>query len=198
MLKSTQMLRNDYRDYKSPQTKISRERDRGTYTKIIRGLYETDADTPGYVLAGAIYYPSYLSFEFALSWYDLIPERAELYTSATFRHRRKKEYHTPFGNYLYKDAPADAYPYGIRIQTEGKYMFQLADPEKALCDTLYDRAPVRNLKEIRELLFEDLRIDEEAMMSLDLEAIQFLATKYHSTNVRKLAQVKAKMKKKGT
>ena len=55
---------------------------------IIRGLYETDDSVPGYLLANIIYGPSYLSFEFALSWYDLIPEAVFTITSASFSKKK--------------------------------------------------------------------------------------------------------------
>lgn len=46
----------------------------GEYTKVVKGIYETNSDTAGYLLAGSIYGPSYLSFDFALSYYGMIPE----------------------------------------------------------------------------------------------------------------------------
>lgn len=55
-------------------------------------MYETDSNTPGYLLAGSIYGPSYLSFDFALAYYDLIPERVVNYTSATFGKKKKKNF----------------------------------------------------------------------------------------------------------
>jgi len=47
---------------------------------IIRGLYETDKNTPGYYLVGSIYGPSYLSFEFALGYHSLIPKAGRQFT----------------------------------------------------------------------------------------------------------------------
>ena len=59
--------------------------------KIRNGLYETEANTPSYLLAGSIYGPSYISFEYALSYYGLIPERVTTITCATFNKRKEKK-----------------------------------------------------------------------------------------------------------
>ena len=48
--------------------------ERGEVFPITRGLYETDPNVPGYLLAGSIYGPSYISFEYALGYYGMIPE----------------------------------------------------------------------------------------------------------------------------
>lgn len=40
--------------------------------------------------AGSIYDPSHISFEFALSYYGLIPEAVYTVTSATFEKRKRK------------------------------------------------------------------------------------------------------------
>ena len=70
---------------------------------------------------------------------------------------------------------------------EGEYSFLLATPEKALCDQLYKSKPVGNYRELRELLFEDLRMYEEAVNGLRWEEVGFLASKYSSTNVQRFS-----------
>ncbi|MCQ2749052.1 MAG: hypothetical protein MJ246_03440 [Clostridia bacterium] len=65
----------DLKNYKNVDTKISREISKGNLIKLKNGLYETDPNTSGMYLASAIYGPSYISFEYALYYYDLIPER---------------------------------------------------------------------------------------------------------------------------
>ena len=68
---------------------------------MTRGLYETDRNAPAYLLAGSIYGPSYISFEYALSRYGLIPEAVYAVTCATFEKKKKKKYETPFGTFTY-------------------------------------------------------------------------------------------------
>lgn len=56
-----------FRDYTDIKGKIRRELQSGKLIQVIRGLYETDADVSGKYLAGRIFGPSYLSFDYALA-----------------------------------------------------------------------------------------------------------------------------------
>ncbi|NLC44021.1 MAG: hypothetical protein GX783_07030 [Clostridiales bacterium] len=189
MIKTTAMILDELKNYASPASKLSRMAQNGEYIKIVRGLYETDPSTPGYLLAGSIYGPSYLSFEFALAYHGLIPEAVYTFTSATYDKKKKKKFETPFGTFTYRDIPRDAYPLGVEIVKEGDYSYWIASPEKALCDALYTKAPVANHKELLILLFDDMRIDEQEFDKLNYNDIIILAESYHSTNVQKLRQL---------
>lgn len=189
MIKTTAMMLEELRAYARPADKLSRMVRAGECFKIVKGLYETNQATPGYLLAGSIYGPSYLSFEFALAYHGLIPEAVYSFTSATFEKLKKKMYETPFGTFTYRDVPSAVYPLGIEVRHEGDYSYQIASPEKALCDKLYTLKPVSNQKELWALLFEDLRMDENGLGELNVDDICILAEKYHSTNVLKLAKL---------
>ena len=99
------MIINGLSEYSNPKTKLGRLVKSGNFFPIIRGLYETDTKRAGYLFAESIYSPSYLSFDFALSFHGLIPETVYSYTSATFEKRKKKTYQTSFGNFYYRDVP---------------------------------------------------------------------------------------------
>ena len=189
MLISSEALKQRYGEYADYKGKIRRETERGNLVKVSRGLYETSSDVDGSFLAGAIYGPSYLSFDYALYIYDMIPEAVTAYTSATFCKGKSKRYDNYFGRYLYRDIPVAAYPHGITIETSGNYSRQIATPEKALCDKLYAVTPVHSVKALRELLFDDLRVDEEKFRALDVEEISFLAPLYGSNNLKLLAKL---------
>lgn len=186
MIKTTAMLLQELADYANPAARIRRMAQSGQLVPIIRGLYETDPATPGHSLSGAIYGPSYLSFEFALSWHGLIPEAVYAFTSATCGKGRRKQYDTPFGRYLYRDVPVAAFPYGVTLREESGCGFLLASPEKAVCDLLYTRSPCGSRKELRQLLFDDLRIDEAAFARANREDMAELAGLYHTANHRLL------------
>jgi len=186
MIKTTAMILKDMNHYASPADKLSRMVKSGEYIPIVKGLYETDKSTPGYLLAGSIYGPSYLSFEFALARHGLIPEAVYTFTCATFEKKKKKKYVTPFGTFTYQDIPSGAYSYGLEFMKEGDYFYIIATPEKALCDQLYKTKPVANYKELQNLIFEDLRIEEQELKKLNCKDIAILAKKYGSTNIRKL------------
>lgn len=189
MIKTTAMILSELKAYANPKTKLSRMVQSGNYFPIVKGLYETSQNVDGYLLAGSVYGPSYLSFEFALSCYGMIPETVYTYTSATFDKKRKKTFETSFGIFTYQDVPDEAYPWGIRLVSEGEYSFQIATKEKALCDKLYSMPPVHSMKEMRQLLTDNLRIDENELERLDLCSIKMLQQKYHSTNVNFLVKV---------
>lgn len=187
MIKTVNMLLESLSQYGNPNSKLSRLKKRGEVFPIIRGLYETDRDTPGYLLAGSIYGPSYLSFDFALAYYGMIPEAVYAFTSATFEKKKNKCYKTMFGSFYYRDVPSLAFPFFIRLVKEGDYYFRIADREKALCDKLYILPPVKNVHELEVLIFDDLRVDKDEFMTLDLEKVAYLSNKYGSTNIKKLS-----------
>ena len=186
MIVTASMLFDQYKEYGDPAGKIMRLRKEGKIVHLLRGLYETDPKTPGQCLAGAIFGPSYLSFDYALSVYGLIPEAVYAYTSATFEKKKKKEYVNQFGRYLYRDVPSAVYPLGIEIREEGGYSYLIATPEKALCDKLYSMPPVTSVKDIGLMLFDDLRIDEDGFSKLNPEDILQIGEGYHCNNLNYL------------
>ena len=186
MILTNNMIKENLKEYSNPNTKICREIKKGKLIKIINGLYETDSSVNGYLLAGSIYGPSYLSFDFALSYYGLIPEKVTAFTSATCSKKRKKVYNNQFGTYLYRDVPEKVYPLGIKLVEEGNYSYQIATPEKALCDKLYTLSPLKNMKELENVLFNDLRIDMDEFNKLNLKDIEEISNSYNSTNVNLL------------
>ena len=188
MIQTTKMLLDQYREYINPMSKIRTMVKRGKLIPLTRGLYETDSNTPGHYLAGVLYGPSYLSFEYALSYRGLIPEAVRTYTCATFGKRRSKQYHTPFGAFVYHDIPRAVYPYGVELRMENGYSIQIASSEKALCDKLYSISPLGSLQRMEQYLFEDLRLDDAGFWQLGREDIKVLSGLYGSSNVRLLAE----------
>lgn len=193
MIKTTEMMLEELKKYSNPAAKLSRMVKRGECFPIVRGLYETDRTVPGYLLAGSIYGPSYISFEYALSYYGLIPEAVYTITCATFEKKKKKKYETIFGTFTYRDIPSEAFPLELTIMQEKEYFYRIAEPEKALCDKLYTMHPVANCKELYALLTEDLRIEEAELYKLDSDKVAFLAEHYYSANVRKMAALLRRM-----
>lgn len=189
MLKTVNELVLRYKDYSDPLGKIHREIKRGNLIPVVKGLYETDTHTPGHYLASSIYGPSYLSFEFALAFHGLIPERVYTYTNATYKKNRTKKYNTHFGLFTYRDIPEKAFPYGVVNHIENGYSFAIATPEKALCDRLYIAPPQTSMKQLKLLMFEDLRIEEEDFEELDPEQILILCDLYPSTNMKQLKKI---------
>lgn len=193
MIKTTAIMLQELNNYKNPRDKLAHMVKKKECIPVIQGLYETNPTTPGYRLANTICSPSYLSFEFALSYHGLIPEAVYNFTSATFEKKKKKEFKTPFGMFTYRDVPSAVYPYGIECVSENGYTFQIASPEKALCDELYIQSPVTSQRELKELLFDGLRIDWDLFCKLNMDDILFLNSKYRCTNIQKLTKTMEKI-----
>lgn len=183
MILTNDIIKLNLQEYSNKDTKICREVKNGNLIKIINGLYETDSNINGYLLAGSIYGPSYLSFDFALYYYGLIPEKVTAFTSATFDKKKKKIYENQFGVFLYRDVPSNVYPLGINLIEENGYIYQIATPEKALCDKLYTLSPIKNMSELENVLYNDLRIDIDELNKFNVQDLKEISNSYHSTNV---------------
>ena len=186
MILTTSMLLDQLKEYVDPAGKIMRMKREGELFQLTRGIYESDKNVSGYCLAGAIFGPSYLSFDYALSTYGLIPEAVYTFTSATFDKKKVREQENHFGRFTYRDVPSEAYPFGIVIKEENGYVYQMATQEKALCDKLYTMPPVTSQKEIERMLFEDLRIDRTEFEKLHADEILQIGDRYHINNLKYL------------
>lgn len=183
MLISAGELKFHLTGYKDPLHKIKRMMDQGELFPLKKGLYETDPDTPGYVIANRIYTPSYLSFQYALSYWNLIPEGVKVYTSASMNKKRYKQYRNHFGFFTYTSIPQKVFSTGVIVVESSYGYFMIAEREKALCDLLYTLPPVKNQKELEGLLFSNLRIYEEELEKFDIENVRQIEKNYHCRNV---------------
>jgi len=186
MFVSSEQLLFENRMYKDPYHKIQSEVRKKKVFPLKRGLYETDPTVPGYVLAHEIVAPSYLSFEYALWYYSMIPDRVRIYTSATFCKNQKTEIENCYGTFRYKDIPKEVYPYYYTQALFGKRGFLIASKEKALCDFLCSASPIRGIKDFREYLFDGMRFDKEMFHELDFSKIRRIAPLYRKTNLYQL------------
>lgn len=183
MVVTIRQLIEYYKDFADPKGKIAREVKNGKLFPIIKGLYETESSTPPQNLAQFIYGPSYISFDRALSNYGLLSEAVYTITCATYGKNKSKIYKNRFGTFAYRDIPKEVFSYGVRLVAKEYYSYQIATPEKALCDKLYIIPPVNTLKAFKQLLFEDLRINEERFFELDKDFIFKIAPLYKKKNL---------------
>ncbi len=183
MIKTYAELLLEYSNYSNAKMKIARLEKEGKIYKVKRGLYETNRRVDPWKLASAIYGPSYISFQAALAFYGLIPERVNLIMSATALKNKTKKFNNQFGSYYYKDIPCKAFGVGIVDYGDNEYSFLIASKEKAICDTLYTISPVDNRKDIEYLLFDDLRINEDLFEELDFQTLISIAPLYNSKNL---------------
>jgi predicted transcriptional regulator of viral defense system len=165
------------KDYKRPNDKISELIKRGELLSIRRGLYipgpETDLPVPDLLLiANHLRGPSYVSLEAALSYWGLIPERVYEITSITIQ--TAKKYNTPIGRFTYQYLPSPYYSFGIEIiQLTSKQSALIASREKAVCDKiiLTSGVTLRSMRQTKDFLLEDLRMDVHILRKLDTSVI---------------------------
>lgn len=165
-------------DYQSPNDKISELLKSKELISIRRGLYITgpkmDLPTPEpFLIANHLRGPSYVSLESALSYWNMIPERAYEISSVTIK--TSKLYKTSVGRFRYQQLKTPYYSYGIKkIEYSPKQTMLVASPEKALCDkvVLTPKIYLRSIKQTRGFLMEDLRMDSEILKTLDTKIIE--------------------------
>lgn len=197
-----QSLLGALKGYERPRDKITTLLRRGVIIRVKKGIYvfgQSYARRPfsREVLANMIYGPSYVSLDYALHYYGLIPERVEAVTSVTVG--RNRRFTTPVGLFLYRTAPLKAYHFGIDQAAVDGRTFLIATPEKALCDKIYnDRGTgIRSQAEMREYLFASLRIDLEGLKRLDADITADVGKGYRSRKIRLLAGLIRNLKKEG-
>jgi predicted transcriptional regulator of viral defense system len=105
------------------------------FLKVRNGLYALSAEPPQEeAIANRLYAPSYISFEYALSHYGIIPESVYTITSATTRITR--EFVVNNKSFTYSHIKKQAYR-GYRTEKIAGMTVLIAEPEKALVDYFY-------------------------------------------------------------
>jgi len=105
------------------------------FLKLRNGLYALRSAPPHELeIANRIYGPSYISLEYALAYYRLIPETVYTVTSVTTKITR--EFTGQGKNYEYSRIKKRAYT-GYRLIKDGQAKILMAMPEKALVDYCY-------------------------------------------------------------
>ena len=164
-------------EYSNRAAKISSLLKKREIVQIRRGLYtftaplRRDMLSAG-ALANQIYSPSYVSAEFALSYYGMIPETPAVVTSMTMG--RSRRFTTEFGIFSYQYCRSRAYPVGVTAVGEGQNRFLIATPEKALFDKLVSDRRFDG-SDPESYLLDDLRLDDDALRRLNRKRLRELA-----------------------
>jgi len=198
-----QTLTDALKDLSSPRDKITDLLRQGIIVRVKKGLYVYGDRYRRHpyskeLLANLVYGPSYISLDYALAYYGIIPERVEALTSVTIS--RSRRFSTPVGLFIYRQIPARAYEAGmVRVEAENSQAFLIASPEKALADKIVSvrSAPIASIAEMRRFIEEDLRIDAGAIRSLSAEKIDDFAGRYRSLKLRRLAGLVRRLRRSG-
>lgn len=152
---------------------LEKESKGGLFLRLKKGLYSLKTDLPSEEeLANRLYQPSYVSFEYALASYNILPEMTYSITSATTKPTRI--FTIDNKTFSYFTIKKEAYTGYNLLKREGKSFF-MAEPEKALVDYLYfvtlgkkagnDRLKTSSLKKEKLLKYASL-YDREKLLKL--------------------------------
>ncbi len=143
---------------------LSRWVEKGYLKRIVKGYY-LFADTPVsdselFLVSNAIYAPSYITAESALSFYGIIPEAVYQTTAMTTRHTYT--FTTPLGEFVYGTVKPELF-FGYTLLPYGNHNICIATLEKALLDMLYKHSHLKTFED-----FEELRLNFEEMKKIDV------------------------------
>ena len=173
---------------------VSRSLRAGDLIRLKRGVYLFGARLQKraivkFALASQLYSPSYISFESALSYYQLIPEAVYSTTSACY-FNKSKSFVNDLGEFSYEYVPVRPFFLDVQTLKMGESNVLIASPLRALYDKVYKRKIA-----YKDLLGldEDLRVDLDELSSLlvsySKEDLILLSSLYKSTSVKKLNQL---------
>ena len=163
--------------YKYINDKIKYMKQEGLLTSLKKGLYVYHSPyiktlTSKEIIANNLLGPSYISYEYALYYHGLIPERVEEVTSATTK--RTKAYSTSYGDFSYKHIDKSLYALGLVILSAKQGNFMMASVEKALCDKVFTTRGIKigSKKSMLIFLEEDLRVDMDELVDFNLSIVE--------------------------
>lgn len=164
-------------DYADSAKKLAGMERSGEIIRLKRGLYVVNGSDFGYppsmpICSNHIYGPSYVSLQWALSYYGLIPERVYAMTAITIK--RSRDFSNKLGRFTYMQVPEQYFAIGLRNERNDGANFLIASPEKALCDTILSDMYVPNLSVValRRYLEDDIRFDMDELACFDTEIIR--------------------------
>ena len=151
------------------QVQLSRWIKAGRLIKLARGKYALappyrKVDLPLEHVANRLVYPSYVSMESALAWYDLIPEAVAIVTSVTTARPRVVE--NAVGTFRYRHIRRGLF-WGFESTALQGQECVIASPEKAIIDLFYFWSGVPTAEAIQEMRFQNVdRLDENRLLAL--------------------------------
>lgn len=188
-------------EYKAPNFKIHSLLRESRLIGLKKGMYAVAPAQKGQLIskplvANHLYGPSYVSLEYALFHYGLIPEHVAVVTSVSTK--RGKTFDTPLGLFSYQQLPPNYYAVGVRYVKESETIaYMMASPEKALCDWLALTPNLRFYSStgLMTLLLEDMRMDESLLCEMDLEQIEkMVSTGFRNVRLKHLIKSLEKIK----
>ncbi len=145
------------------KNQLLRWQKQGRILRLKRGLYilnpsDRHLDPSRLFVAYELYAPSYVSLEYALSFYGLIPEKVADITCITTR--KTMTFENSLGRFIYQHIKSEAFTGFAEQKDEAGLTYFLAVPEKAVVDFLYlNQHSIRG--DIRAVLEESFRFQHK-------------------------------------
>jgi len=144
--------------------------------EYVSGLMPNDLNLYKEFIATVIKQPSYISLEYALGIYQILPEMVASITCVTLS--RPYSLNNYFGNYFYRSIKKDLFG-GFEIKYFKNSNYYFASKSKALFDHLYYKLPTIPVGKSTNLV-EELRLDLTSMKKEDWENLSFWSKKLGS------------------
>lgn len=178
--------------YTNPFDFISRLVKKGELIRLKNGFFiiaekVKELPIPYEQIGNLLYGPSYISFEWALSYYKMIPEGVYVVTSTSTT--KSKTFSTPMGVFDYTRLSHKRYAIGIDQKENSGGRFLIATPEKALADVVHFKTKNLKGKDLLIDLIEGRRIDQDLLKSLNKNHMKEIADRYRSCSVTELADI---------
>lgn len=122
------------------RNQISQWKKQGLIIPLKKGLYilnehDRKISLSREFIANQLVFPSYVSLEYALSFYGFIPEKAFQVTSITSK--KTAEFVNSYGTFVYRNLKIRLFFGYTNLQDENGMQILMAEKEKALLDFLY-------------------------------------------------------------
>jgi len=161
---------------------LSKWSDKGYIIKLKNGLYAFSGRSDKLInehIAFQLYQPSYISLEWALAEYGLIPEMVYNITSITTKTPRT--FKNRFGSFLYRSVKRELFFGYTKVQKKGQ-VYLIANPEKAFCDFVYlNSSSIKNEED-----FKSFRFNKEELKKLDKKKIEKICKIVNSKSLTKI------------
>jgi len=162
------------------QVQLSRWTGTGKLSQIRKGWYLIEKpwrtkEVPLTVIANSVVHPSYLSLDWALQYYEMIPEYVPNPTSVTTD--RGMRFAAQDSLFIYYHIQPSFFK-GYRQEKVNGYDINIACPEKALIDKIYlflqsNRFSIEWLKELRLQNLDTIDLDKLLSFSRDAKRKKF-------------------------
>ena len=169
------------------RNQLSRWQKKGLLVSLRKGVYvlnphDRKIEVDQMMIANILYQPSYISMEYALNFYGLIPEAVSDITSVSTR--KTAVFNNELGTFRYQHIGPKVFR-GFKKAGEGQNAFFMAEAEKAVVDFLY-----LNLSQFqnntRETLEQSYRFQNIA--TLDPKRLVGLAVLFNNEKLNRIVK----------